>query len=120
MKLNSYMRLQGITEHELARKAGVSQPAINRLRNGRGNWTVGLLYRVSQATGGSVTLADLVANYVPETTKPLRRSIKKKPAKAVASKAPAKRGRPPKQKQPVKKTATKSRAKGRASARACA
>lgn len=110
MKLSQYMRLYAITEHELARRAGVSQPAINRLRNGRGNWTVGLLYRVSEATDGDVSLADLVATYVPPP-KPARRKVKA---------TTPRRGRPP-NKQPAKKAAAKQqRAKGKASARASA
>lgn len=134
MKLSQYMRLFGITEHELARQAGVSQPVINRMRRGVGNWTMALMHKVAEATDGDVTMADIVAGYIPEPPKATRgrKPLAKVTKKAKPAKEPAKRGRgrprkdgspaQPRAKKPaVKRTAAKkSRAKGKASVRAVA
>lgn len=124
MKLSQYMRLFGLTENELARKAGVSQPVINRMLNGRGNWTMKLMHKVAEATDGDVTMADLALQYVPEP-KPLRACNRKPLAKVLARtkavEVKRRRGRPTKEeaearakaaKEAVKVAPKKARAKG--------
>lgn len=108
MRLTQFMRLYGLTEKEMADLAGVSQPTINRLRNGVGGWSSGLLLKVSKATNGEVSVADLVANFAPPET-PRPRGRPKKP--------PVKRGRKPAVKAPTKKRPAKKTAAKKTRAR---
>ncbi len=57
MTLAEYLAETGVTEAELARTTGLSQPTINRIRNGVGNPTADVLRRIEQATQGSVPAA---------------------------------------------------------------
>lgn len=52
MTLDDYITETGTTEAEIAAVAGCSQSTINKVRNGVGNPTFGLLKRISAATGG--------------------------------------------------------------------
>jgi transcriptional regulator with XRE-family HTH domain len=58
MKLDTYILENDVTEAELARVAGCSQSAVNKVRNGVGNPTFDLLRRISEATGGMFKPAD--------------------------------------------------------------
>ena len=58
MNLNDFIKQNDITEVEIAKLAGCSQSTVNKVRRGIGNWTINLLVRISEATGGAVTLED--------------------------------------------------------------
>lgn len=60
MKLDTYIRETGTTEAELAARAGVSQPTVNRLRNGKGNHSLAILHAIHRATEGVVTPNDFL------------------------------------------------------------
>ncbi|MBV8661478.1 MAG: helix-turn-helix transcriptional regulator [Hyphomicrobiales bacterium] len=59
MKLDAYLRSNRLTEAELAQRAGCSQSTVNKVRNGLGNPTFDLLRRISEATGGEFSVADV-------------------------------------------------------------
>jgi transcriptional regulator with XRE-family HTH domain len=60
MTLDSFITKHGMTEAEIASKAGCSQSTINKVRNGVGNPTFDLLMRISRATGGKFQVSDFV------------------------------------------------------------
>ena len=55
MTLSEYLAETKATEAEIARRTGLSQPTINRIRNGVGNPTIDVLKRIAEATEGRVT-----------------------------------------------------------------
>lgn len=55
MDLDTYIRSRGITEADIALRAGCSQASVNRIRNGEGNPTFHLLCKISEATDGEFT-----------------------------------------------------------------
>ena len=61
MKLDAYIRETGVSETELASRARCSQSYINKVRNGSANPTLAVMQRIADATGGEVTLNDLVS-----------------------------------------------------------
>jgi transcriptional regulator with XRE-family HTH domain len=58
MKLDQFISTNSVTEAEIAAKAGCSQSAVNKVRNGVGNPTFDLLRRISEATGGAFQPSD--------------------------------------------------------------
>lgn len=58
--LTKYLDSTQRTVADLAASAGVSRMTIYRLIKGDQNATIGVMSRVSNATGGAVTVADLL------------------------------------------------------------
>jgi predicted transcriptional regulator len=58
--LTQYLAKSSRSVADLASAAGVSRMTIYRLIRGDQNATVGVMSRVSAATGGAVTVADLL------------------------------------------------------------
>lgn len=56
--LLDYVRRTGTTLHQIARDAGCSRMTLYRMMRGEQNATIGLIQRVSAATGGAVTAED--------------------------------------------------------------
>lgn len=65
--LRRLMQLQGITQAELAKKAGTSEPAISRILSGRDGVTLARGERIAAAL--SVPFSKLVTVYSPPKPK---------------------------------------------------
>ena len=61
MKLDAYLSEKRVTEMKLAALAGCSQSTISKIRRGNANPTADMLRRICIATGGLVTVADLLS-----------------------------------------------------------
>ncbi len=59
MDLNELITSTDWTERELAEHVGVSQPTLNRVRNGVMTTSLGLVIRIFWHTAGAVTPAEL-------------------------------------------------------------
>ena len=62
MKLDTYIKSKGETEVAIAQRARCSQSAVNKVRRGAGNPSLGLLRRIYEATDGAVTPNDFLSN----------------------------------------------------------
>jgi len=60
MTLAEYLVEMKTTEAEIARRAMLSQPTVNRVRNGVGNPSFDVLRRIQRATEDRVTPNDFV------------------------------------------------------------
>lgn len=65
MKLDDYISKTGVTEAAIAAAAGCSQSTVNKIRNGVGNPTFGLLARISEATCGAFKPSDFTPSVAP-------------------------------------------------------
>lgn len=72
MTLDSYLTISRKTETDIAKLAGCSQSAVNKVRNGAGNPTFDLLRRISEATAGA---------FQPNDFRPGVRRVKSAPSK---------------------------------------
>jgi transcriptional regulator with XRE-family HTH domain len=61
MNLNAYLIESGETEAEFARRVGVGQQHINRLRHGKRRARPALARRMVAASGGKIGFADIYA-----------------------------------------------------------
>lgn len=60
MRLDEYLRLNNLSLRAFARETGLGVATISRLRKGDGMGSRRTLNAIVQATGGSVTITDLV------------------------------------------------------------
>ncbi len=81
--LSQARRRAGLTQRELARRAGVPQPAIARIERGRVSPTISTLDRLLRATGHIVELAPLEGAGVDRSL--IRAALRKTAEERVAS-----------------------------------
>jgi hypothetical protein len=61
MTLDSYMQIHGLTLSQMGGKAGLSYELIRRARTGSANVGIKSLNAIEKATGGAVTVIEMVA-----------------------------------------------------------
>lgn len=59
MKLDTYMKANGLTDAEMARRCACSQPHMWKVRTGNAAPSASLMMRIHLATDGAVTANDL-------------------------------------------------------------
>ena len=100
--LTSLREQAGLSQRDLAKRLGVSQPRIAKIARSK-NVTVELLEQYVEALGGRLQVTvvkgtkrtTLISSSTPTTVKPRKRAARKVPAKSAAQRAPAKRTRQP-------------------------
>lgn len=65
MKLSAYIEANGLTPTSFAKKVGVPASTIFRILNGDRKCGLSVAEKISEATNGMVTLADLRPEYFP-------------------------------------------------------
>lgn len=60
MKLDSYMKLVGKSDADLAKDLGVDRSTVNKLRSGKGKPSFKVAERIFKVTGGAVTANDFL------------------------------------------------------------
>ena len=88
--LHTYIaRTQGETFKSLAERAGFSRMHIWRLVNGKGDVTTTFLRKVAEATGGAVTLSELLEAWEAAKAAEAQREAAKARARSKRGKKPA-------------------------------
>lgn len=62
MRLDVYLKKNGLTDEEFGSLVGLSQSYVNRLRRGEGRPSLGALERIRDRTSGEVTADDFMAS----------------------------------------------------------
>jgi transcriptional regulator with XRE-family HTH domain len=60
MHLKTFMELNGITEAQMAKLIGRSQPVVNRLRNGVAKPSFAVMIALEKVTNGQVKPSDFI------------------------------------------------------------
>lgn len=61
MKLGDYLEKNSIKKKDFAKRVGITRVSLHRIIHGKQTPRPGLLSRIIGATGGEVTLAELIA-----------------------------------------------------------
>ena len=65
MNLRDYLKLNGFTHSEFAKKIGVTRPLITFIANGKKNPSISVIVQIEKVTHGEVTAQDLFNPALP-------------------------------------------------------
>ncbi len=60
MTVDQYLSAEGITAADFAKRVGLTEASISRIRSGRQNITLDVIRRIIAASDGSISAASLV------------------------------------------------------------
>jgi len=60
MNISTYLKHKNMSANQLAIKSGVPQPTVSRILNGKSRPSPETAQKIEQATGGAVTLRELL------------------------------------------------------------